>query len=464
MACTIMKMYLQMWDQIIMARRDKEKYYFKEFRETTVKTRMGEVNYKRRYYKIRGSNHVFLLDEAMGIKTGYGLVSESLAEQIVIECSDKSFRKAAETIGNLTGQTISAMGAWDVTRRFGEKLKRQETRLKELDRKGVTGQLGKLFCKVLFGEYDDVWLSMQNKKRQPKGAVDKAKRKKAGKKPMHVGTAYTGWVQEKDGRYRTMDRIANASFGDAKEFVSGFETILRHRFDMDGVECRVMNGDGASWIKTAADESDAILQLDPFHRSRAILKAIDEKNDRRAVFEAIKEKNVEKVLETIGSLINKTVEEKSYKKLAGLYSYFYGNKDNLLTWQERGEILPTPLDGVVYRNLGVQESSNCDLITYRMKHGKRSWSTEGANNMGIILCYRNTIGIDIIKGALPLPPSDIVLAYPLSSAKTPLYDGNGYDGWWLHAEKPFEQAFMTNGREAIRKVLSQKPLADLTFI
>ena len=323
---------------------------------------------------------------------------------------------------------------------------------------GTVGQLGNLFSKVLFGEYDDVWLSMQKEKRQKKVGPKDKEQKKPGKKPMHVATAYTGWEQEKGDRYRTVDKVAYASYGDTTEFTSKFEMMLRHRFDMDGVERRIINGDGASWIKTAAEESDAILQLDPYHRSRAVIQAIGDKDDRKMVFDAIKECDVEKTLRTINAIAAKTNDESLRKKILELLAYFSGNKDTLLTWRERGEELPAPPKGMIYRNLGVQETSNCTLITLRMKNRKGSWSVGGANTMGKILCYKNTIGIDAILRTLPEPTLAQPFDDPLSAAKAPLYDGKGYDGWWLHADMPFEQAFKTSGREAIRAVCRLRSL------
>ena len=462
-ACQLMTQYLQASDQIIMAQRDTREYRCIGSRLTTVKTRMGEVSYERYYYKQKDRGYIFLLDEVMGIGKGYGLVSENLAEQIVNECTDKSFRKAAAGISNLTGQTISAMGAWNVFQKFGEKISKQEQQLKRFNERGITGKLGNIYSPVLFKELDDIWLPMQKEQRRRRDASADKGSKKAKKKPLHIGTAYTGWVQEQDGRYRTTDKIAYASFGVTSEFFSNYETLLYHRFDIDGLERQVINADGASWIKAMAEQNDAILQLDPFHRSRAITRAVSDKNARQAVFDALEEKDVGKTLNVIRNLIAKANNELIVKKLKELYKYFYNNRHNLLTWQERGIELPVPPEGTFYRNLGVQEHSNCDLVTQRMKHRKGSWSIYGGTHMAKILCLKNTIGIDDIFGVLPELPGTEASAEPLSSAKTPLYDGKGYDSQF-HAEMPFEQTFMTNGRRAIRNILKQRSPLNISFI
>ena len=149
-ACTLIKQYLELMDLRIMGTRDKNEYRHHEKRETTIKTVMGEVTYRRVYYKKASGGYVALLDERMGIKSGYGLVSENLAEQIVHECADKSFRKAKTSISSLTGQVISAMGVWNVVQQFGKVIKDQEERLIELNESGSTGHLGNLSSPVLF--------------------------------------------------------------------------------------------------------------------------------------------------------------------------------------------------------------------------------------------------------------------------------------------------------------------------
>ena len=466
-ACELIQEYLEWRDKSIMALRDTKEYRYIDKRNTTVKTVMGEVPFSRVYYRKKSGGYVFLLDDLLGLDCGCGLVSENLAEQIVANCSDKSFRKAASDISEFTGQGISRMGAWNVFQRYGEVIRMQETRLQELVECGVTGCLSNVASKVLFKEFDDIWISLQKEKRRKRGttATEAAEKveKKPGKKPMHAGTAYTGWSQAKDGSYSTVDKLAYAAFSDVDGFISKFESLLNQYFDMDGVERQVSNGDGESWFRTEAEATDSILQLDPYHRSEAIIKAVGDKYDRKLLFDAIDGKDVEKVLDRICDLMLKAEGEKPFEKLVKLYNYYSNNKDIFLTWQERGIELPAPPKGIAYRNLGTQESSNCNLITQRMKHRKGSWSKKGANNMAKILCFKNTIGLDTIMGVLPEPPSALPWVDPLSAAKAPAHDGKGYGADWLYAQMPFEKTFRTHGREAIRGMLRMKPLSQLAF-
>jgi hypothetical protein len=355
------------------------------------------------------------------------------------------------------------MGAWNVVQQYGAAIEQQELRLKELDDGESTGHLGNISTPVLFVEHDDVWLRRQKETRRAKGDITEPE-KKLGMKPMHMGIAYTGWAQSKDGSFKTANKIAYASFGSSSDFVSNFETLLRHRYDMDGIEQRVTNGDGEQWIRTAAENNDSILQLDPYHRSKAIIKAVRDKEARKLLFDAIEKKDVEKVLNITNELMLREQDEPKRKALDKLYGYFSNNRDIFLSIQERGIELPKPPDEITYRNMGVQESSNCSILTQRMKHRRGSWSEKGADHMGKILCFRNTIGLDAILGVLPEISTATVWVEPLSAAQTPKHDGKGYGADWLYAQMPFEQAFKTQGREAIRNMFRMRPLSEISFV
>ncbi len=90
--------------------RDRTRYRHKGQRKTVIKTVMGEVEYQRAMYEVRGTNSgkrfVYLLDEAMG-KTGSGFMSGLLAEKIVQASCESTYRAAARSISELSGQSIS---------------------------------------------------------------------------------------------------------------------------------------------------------------------------------------------------------------------------------------------------------------------------------------------------------------------------------------------------------------------
>jgi len=445
---------LEAMDEKLCQERGTKKYRYVNRRQTTIKTKMGEVTYRRICYRVEdaeGKRHEYLLDKELGSGGEYGRISTVLADKIVNECMDKSFRKAAKSISELTGQSISHGGAWNLVQRSGELVREQEKRLEELRQGEVVS--GELESAVLFEEVDGIWLSMQGKDRPKKGR----------KRELKIATGYAGWKETAKGRYETVEKVAYAGFDTPKEFYSKWEAVLASHYNTDEIEARILNGDGASWIK--GTDEDVIIQLDPFHRSRAIIRSISDKEERKKVFALIRNKNVEELLQYLEALHRAAPEGREAKKIKELLDYFTSNQDSLLTWEERGVELPTPPEGIVYRRLGTQEHSNCDIITQRMKHRKASWSIQGGGNMAKLLAYRATNGLNQILA--PIRTSDFLsqeIRKPLSAATAPKCDGKGTQPGLPHGGMPFADAFVTNGRKAIRNLLAYKPVSSLAFL
>ena len=79
--------------------------------------------------------------------------------------------------------------------------------------------------------------------------------------------------------------------------------------------------------------------------------------------------------------------DKRSKKARELHTYLKNNREGLLPYQKQGKKIPEPREGILYKNMGVQESQNCTVITMRTKHRRMRWSKEGANNLAKVL-YR----------------------------------------------------------------------------
>lgn len=196
------------------------------------------------------------------------------------------------------------------------------------------------------------------------------------------------------------------------------------------------------------------MQLDPFHRSRAILRGLPDKAMCADVNRLLRDKDVDGTLLYIKSVLNRSADEKESKRIATLYKYLNDNKDNLLTWDERGISLPPPPGGILYRRLGTQEHSNCDIITLRMKNRKASWSISGAGNMAKLLCLRASHGLESVLSKVGIVQSAETVLPALSAAQAPKYDGTGNIGGTAHGGWPFANTFVTEGRKAVRGLLN----------
>ena len=134
------KEFLERYDDYLMESRDKEAYRNKGKRRTTVKTVYGEVEYERRIYEVIREDglkeFVYLLDEQLEI-SGVGLISMNMAEQMVSSITETSYRETASRISETTGQSISAMGVWNVIQSLGESVCEDERQMHVLDARAV---------------------------------------------------------------------------------------------------------------------------------------------------------------------------------------------------------------------------------------------------------------------------------------------------------------------------------------
>lgn len=186
MACDMLTYTLEEMDKEISNTRDKKEYRHKGKRKTTLKTLMGEVSFSRAVYEHINEEgkktYVYLLDQRLGFDT-IGLISTNLAEKVVENACITSFRNASKNITELTGQSISHGGVWNVVQKVGEKIKKEEEKqVKALENNEIQGQKE---VPILFEETDGVYINIQGKDRP-----------KSGKKlEMKVAVAYEGWKE-----------------------------------------------------------------------------------------------------------------------------------------------------------------------------------------------------------------------------------------------------------------------------
>ena len=123
---------------------------------------------------------------------------------------------------------------------------------------------GTLETPVLFEEQDGIWLNLQGESR-----------KKHGKsKEMKVAIAYSGAEKTGKKRYKLTDKVAAANFESARGFFKRKEGKIAETYNVDEIETRILNGDGANWIKRSITDETVHFQLDTFHRNRAIIENV----------------------------------------------------------------------------------------------------------------------------------------------------------------------------------------------
>lgn len=415
--------FLERYDQILMQERDKSKYRHKGLRQTTVKTVYGEVTYHRAVYEVTeedGWRHfVYLLDETLELEQ-IGLISTNMAELLVKGITEQSYRACAAQVSEMTGQTISAMGVWNVIQALGAKVCEEEKELTEAHKQGKV--CGEKESPVLFEEADGVYIKLQGKDRK-NARQDKAEVK--------IGIAYDGWKQTGQDRYQLVNKVVVAGFSPAKEFHACREAAIAQTFNLDEVCQRILNADGASWIKKVKDKSTCF-QLDPFHRNKAVKEKIYNKKAQKDILELLAQEEIEEVFHYLELYKNSLSEEKEIKDAEELIRYYKNNKEGLLPYQSQGLELPENPEGLEYRNMGTMENHVWSVIAKRMKHNHTSWSKRGGNHLAKILAKKCSGKLYEVTQSLkqPLFETETVeelYGEILLSAKAPKKDGKGYE-------------------------------------
>ena len=371
--------FLERYDRMLMEERDKKKYRHKGYRQTTIKTVYGEVTYRRAVCEVTqedGSRHfVYLLDETLQLDH-VGLISTNMAELLVKGVTELSYRECAAKVSEMTGQTISAMGVWNVIQSLGEKVCEEEAQLVEEHKKGHIQ--GKREVPVLFEEADGVYVRLQGKDRES-SRQDKAEIK--------VGIAYDGWKKTGKERYILSDKVVVAGFARAKEFHEYREAAIAETYNLEEVCERILNADGASWIKKVKDKSTCF-QLDPFHRNKAVRERVHNLKAVKDIMELLDGEKIEELFEYLELYRNSLSEDGEIEDVEELIRYYRNNKEGLLPYQSQGLELPKHPEGLEYRNMGTMENHVWSVIARRMKHNHTSWSRRGGNHLAKILAKK----------------------------------------------------------------------------
>ena len=421
--CEFTKEFLERYDRMLMQERDRKKYRHKGTRQTTIKTVYGEVTYRRAVYEVTEEDgcrkYVYLLDEALQLDN-VGLISTNMAELLVKGITELSYRECAAKVSQMTGQAISAMGVWNVIQALGEKVCEEEAQLVEEHKKGHIR--GEKEVPVLFEEADGVYVRLQGKDR---------KRSRQGKAEVKVGIAYDGWKQTGKGRYELPDKVVVAGFEGAKKFHEYREAAIAEKYNLDEVNERILNADGASWIRKVKDKSTRF-QLDPFHRNKAVREKIHDTKAAGDIMGLLEEEKTGELFDYLEAYTNSLSEDREIEDAKELLRYYRANETGLLPYQSRGLKLPEHPEGLEYRNMGTMENHVWSVIARRMKHNHTSWSRRGGNHLVKILAKKCSGKLHEVTEKLKRPvfeeeKVEELYGEILMSAKAPKKDGKGYE-------------------------------------
>ncbi len=400
LGCEIIKQILENIDKELMKTRNKKEYRHKGYKTNTIKTVMGEVEYKRAIYK-KDAEYVYLLDKSIEIAT-IGKISSNLAEiMLKTVVSTTSYRKGATEIINLTNEVISHQALCKLVWNIGKKIEERESQEIKLykEEKLVKGTKE---IKALFEEADGIWFNLQGKDREEAKEKYKKECEKKNKEydPNHkhktelkLHVMYEGYKKDSP-RHELINKKYIAGMMTAERLKKLRNARVYQEYKEEKIQLRAMNGDGARWINKIATKY-TIRQKDLFHIQQEIVRDVKSKEERKELETMVNEKRYKEIQPYIEQLKKEyEQDEKTKKKLETLSKYL---KNDLPRYQdvlkEQGKEMPEPPKGIEYGNMGTMESQIFTVLCVRICSGRKAFLKAGASYLAKICAeYYETNG------------------------------------------------------------------------
>lgn len=408
--CLILKLMLEAYDRKLMNTRDSKKYRHKGLRKNTIKTIMGEVEYRRVMYEVEENGikkTVYLLDEKMHINVE-GKVSENLVEKVVeiVPITD-SYRKAETVMDETTNMPLSFEKIREIVIKIGDKIsKKEKEERKLLDKEQLVAGLKQITA--LFEEADGLWINLQGKDREKRLEKNKEKCKKENKEfnpkmkiktELKLHVMYEGWKKD-DARHSLVNKQYIAGIMKPKEIKEIRDARVYQQYDVKNIKMRVTNGDGAKWTKGITVEG-GFYQKDQFHIMQEIIRDVP-KEYRKIFVELINTKQYEKIQAAIDGLKYELGGEyTAVKKLDKLKSYL---SNDLARYQDVVEVPEAP-KGIEYRNMGTQESQIFSKLEKRFCSGRKAFSEHGANALAKVCVLNEKFSLEDIETPIQIDTS-----------------------------------------------------------
>jgi len=287
---------------------------------------------------------------------------------------------------------------------------------------------------------------------------------------MKIGIVYEGWEPRypSSEEYRTVGKTVFAGYHQAQYFQDLREAILAGKYNMDKIKYRILNGDGANWIKYDHEPETGIFQLDPYHLSKSIIKNVKDKKARYHIHRWLKAGQFDKVyakLEELRYQCDGLVDE--IEKLNDLETYIRNNEEGIISYKDRKEVeIPSPPEGIAYRTLGTMEK-NVDLFAKRMK-GAKSWSEEGATNLAKIIAIKMGENFkEKLAGLISGQVSEQLterFEETITNTRKTIDKAIKKNIYPLHRGKlPYSNYKMTNGRRVILNLFNMQDFGEITY-
>lgn len=390
-------------DYKLLKHKNNDELEVKDFQKTTIKCKFGDLEfYRRRYILTKNGKKemVYLLD--IYLELGYsGQYSQSIVEMVLKEATEKSYRKAAETIRENTNASITHTAARKILLEFSEKhIEEVEKEKLKLYEKGYIE--GNRELKIVYEESDGIYISKQNRRKNKE-----SRKGKKLKSEIKIGIIHEGFEKRYSKDFKVKNKQMVATTKNAKYLKRLIDMTIGTTYKEDKIEKIIINADGAGWCKDIAESPKERYQLDMFHIQKKIREAVTDKEYEELMSEIVKTNKPEYVFNIIYNYKVELEDEKKEEeliKVKELEEYLKNNKKGLLRYQyELGltEEEIEKLEETEYRNLGTEESQMYCGCRKRMKKNRTSWSDRGAEAMIKVISYiKSNLLEDLITGKM----------------------------------------------------------------
>jgi hypothetical protein len=372
-------------------------------------TCMGTVHFKRRVYKDEKGKWRRPLDEIIGLEK-HSRYSLSVLQKGSYLASELPYREAADVLGWLIGDYISHSSIGRMVREVGENYQAEEEAQREqLFEKAEELEPGQIATKVLYGESDGAWISLQREKKQ--------------KAEVRVGILYTDKKTVGVGRKALENKIVMTKI--VKDSQEWQETMLKtayQNYDLSKIDQMVVGGDGNRWVRQSFDMVGLPIEfvLDRYHLYREARRAFGFTAKTSEWVTQICQKGLNAVLPEMLQEISQA-PPRAAQKMRKFIQYLINNQDGLLDPDCRTH-LKTRVG-----NLGAIEGNVDKLVVRRLKGRGRSWCLDGAKAMLAVCRHKRALKQTAFKPFIN-PEKIVKKTYQTKHVQD--------DGDWLQAGVP----------------------------
>ena len=342
-------------------------------------TCLGTVQFKRRVYQDETGKRRKLLDEIVGLEK-YSRYSLSVMQKGCFLASELAYREAGDVLGWLIGDYISHSAIGRMVREVGERYQAEDESQREQIFEEAEGiEAGEIPAKVLYGESDGVWISLQREEKQ--------------KTEVRVGILYTGKKAVGVGRKALENKVSVTKI--VKNSQEWQETLLKTayaHYDLSNTKQMMVGGDGNRWVRQSFDMLGLPTEfiLDRYHLYREARRAFGFTRQTENWIRKICQEGLEAVMPEMLQSMSQA-SPKVAQRMRKFLQYLINNRDGLLDPDCRAH-LKTKVS-----NLGAIEGNVDKLVVRRLKGRGRSWRIEGAKAMLAVCRHKNALKQNAFK-------------------------------------------------------------------